>query len=240
MNPVISFCLCRGWNALHLIATIFPPFKLIMSMFRDFFSQMTSQFIIRLHNKSYTLQSSDVDGKYSIRLKHGSDLSHVHKHADKFDTFVTKSSSGNDIVCVMITPLFFSQPAKFTMLFSHGGTVDLGKLCNFLFTLGQRLCCNIFIYDYSGFGRSTGSPTEKAIYADADTALELLTTKYNIPLDQIVLYGQSLGTAATLHLASHHQVLAAILHSPFLSTGKLYVDTKSKSAKCKSFDIFRK
>jgi len=52
------------------------------------------------------------------------------------------------------------------------------------------------------------------IYADAEAAFEELTDSYKVPLNRIVLYGQSIGTAPTVHLATRHKVAGVILHSP--------------------------
>ena len=43
-----------------------------------------------------------------------------------------------------------------------------------LFTPGSRINCNIFSYDYSGYGASSGRPSEKNLYADIDAAWQFL------------------------------------------------------------------
>lgn len=67
---------------------------------------------------------------------------------------------------------------RFTVLFSHGNAVDLGQMSSFYIGLGTRINCNIFSYDYSGYGVSTGKPTEKNLYADIDAAWHALRTRY--------------------------------------------------------------
>lgn len=91
---------------------------------------------------------------------------------------------------------------RFTLLFSHGNAVDLGQMTSFFVGLGQRINCNIFSYDYSGYGMSTGKPTEKNLYADIDAAWHALRTRYGISPENIILYGQSIGTVPTVDLAS--------------------------------------
>jgi pimeloyl-ACP methyl ester carboxylesterase len=56
---------------------------------------------------------------------------------------------------------------------------------------------NIFVlaFDYRGFGRSTGSPTEKGIMNDAVAVIDWALNVANVPSDRIVLLGHSLGTA---------------------------------------------
>lgn len=106
---------------------------------------------------------------------------------------------------------------RFTLLFSHGNAVDLGQMTTFFIGLGQRINCNIFSYDYSGYGQSSGKPTEKNLYADIDAAWHALRTRYGISPENIILYGQSIGTVPTVDLASRYEVGAVILHSPLMS-----------------------
>lgn len=66
---------------------------------------------------------------------------------------------------------------RYTVLFSHGNAVDLGQMCSFYVGLGTRIGCNIFSYDYSGYGISSGRPSEKNLYADIDAAWQALRTR---------------------------------------------------------------
>ncbi len=212
-----------------------------MAFVRDLFNNVLSHFFQSVPRKSYRFEADDIDCRHQIRLKStDSAFVHCHRVPDRFEAFFTRSASGNQIACLMIKSLEPKETAKFTILFSHGGTVDLGNLCNFLFTLGDRLGCNIFIYDYSGFGQSTGTPTERAVYADAETAYGLLLNKYHIKTERIVLYGQSLGTAPSLHLATKFPVAGLILHSPFLSAARLYFPKMHRSSESRFYDFFKK
>ena len=70
--------------------------------------------------------------------------------------------------------------------------------------------------DYRGYGRSAGRPTEKGRYADAAAGYEyLLRMRYLA--DDIVVHGESLGTAVAVDLASHRQCGALVLESAFTS-----------------------
>lgn len=106
---------------------------------------------------------------------------------------------------------------KYTILFSHGNAVDLGQMSSFYLGLGTRINCNIFSYDYSGYGASTGKPSEKNLYADINAAWLTLRSKYGVSPDKIILYGQSIGTVPTVDLASRYELGAVILHSPLMS-----------------------
>lgn len=79
--------------------------------------------------------------------------------------------------------------------------------------------CNVFAYDYSGFGQSTGRPSERNQLADAEAALSKgLLARYGASPAQVLLYGQSIGSAPTVHLAVRYPgVAGVILHSGLLS-----------------------
>uniref|UniRef100_U3IWM9 palmitoyl-protein hydrolase n=1 Tax=Anas platyrhynchos platyrhynchos TaxID=8840 RepID=U3IWM9_ANAPP len=105
----------------------------------------------------------------------------------------------------------------YTVLFSHGNAVDLGQMSSFYIGLGTRINCNIFSYDYSGYGASTGKPSERNLYSDIDAAWQALRTRYGISPENIILYGQSIGTVPTVDLASRYECAAIVLHSPLTS-----------------------
>ena len=88
---------------------------------------------------------------------------------------VARTRRRNRVACTMIRAI---PDAHFTLLFSHGNAVDLGQMSSFLYGLGYHLQCNVFSYDYSGYGCSTGKPSEKNLYADITAAFELLKTEF--------------------------------------------------------------
>lgn len=55
------------------------------------------------------------------------------------------------------------------------------------------------------------------MYADIEAAYQALRTRYNIAAENIILYGQSIGTVPTVDLATRQEVGAVILHSPLMS-----------------------
>uniref|UniRef100_A0A673I7N2 palmitoyl-protein hydrolase n=1 Tax=Sinocyclocheilus rhinocerous TaxID=307959 RepID=A0A673I7N2_9TELE len=124
---------------------------------------------------------------------------------------------------------------RYTVLFSHGNAVDLGQMSSFYIGLGTRINCNIFSYDYSGYGVSTGKPSEKNLYADIDAAWHALRSRYCISPENIILYGQSIGTVPTVDLASRYECAAVVLHSP-LTSGMRVAFPDTKKTYC--FDAF--
>ena len=77
-------------------------------------------------------------------------------------------------------------------------------------------------YDYTGYGKSQGSPEETSCYADIEAAYRYLLTVRNTQPEQIVLYGRSLGSGPSCYLAAKtaregRSVAGVILQSPLLS-----------------------
>lgn len=164
---------------------------------------------------TYKLIPTDTTNtKYNVIFSDRAEWAFSERDKQKVEAFFTRTSRGNLIACTYVK---CSKNAKYTLLFSHGNAVDLGQMSSFYIGLGSRINCNIFSYDYSGYGQSGGKPTEKNLYADAEAAWQALRTRYNIPPETIILYGQSIGTVPTVDLATRHEVGAVILHSPLMS-----------------------
>ncbi|PAA64006.1 hypothetical protein BOX15_Mlig006863g1 [Macrostomum lignano] len=130
------------------------------------------------------------------------------------EVFLAPTARGNNIACMMAK---VNPRSRFTLLFSHGNAVDLGQMSSFFIGLGRRLNVNVFGYDYSGYGASTGRPLEKNLYADMECAWNQLLTRYKLQPESIILYGQSIGTVPTVDLAARYKVAGVILHSPLMS-----------------------
>ncbi|XP_061740216.1 alpha/beta hydrolase domain-containing protein 17C [Nerophis ophidion] len=162
---------------------------------------------------TYSVQT-DASGATSLHLTERADWQYSQRELDVVEVLSTRSSRGNRVGCVFVR----SAPnSRYTLLFSHGNAVDLGQMCSFYIGLGSRINCNVFSYDYSGYGVSSGKPSESNLYADIEAAWQVLTNKYRVPPENIILYGQSIGTVPTIDLASRHECAAVILHSPLMS-----------------------
>ena len=90
-------------------------------------------------------------------------------------------------------------------------------MCSFYWALGKRLGVNIFSYDYSGYGMSTGAPSEQNVYADVEGAWKALQKRYNLRPENVILYGQSIGTVAAVDLATKEKFGGVILHGTLAS-----------------------
>jgi len=76
---------------------------------------------------------------------------------------------------------------------------------------------NVFIFDYRGYGRSQGSPSEDGLYRDAQSAYKYLIEKRNLKEESIVVYGKSIGANVAVELCSKIRPAALISESAFTS-----------------------
>ncbi|MBU6235766.1 MAG: alpha/beta hydrolase [Alphaproteobacteria bacterium] len=75
----------------------------------------------------------------------------------------------------------------------------------------------VLLAGYRGYGGNKGTPSEEGLYRDAEAYLEFLKAQ-NIPENQIVLYGESLGTGVAIELAYRHRnIMALLLEAPYAS-----------------------
>lgn len=116
------------------------------------------------------------------------------------------------------TGLFYLPAAQDmpTLLWSHGNAEDIGLLKNRFQSFHGR-GYGILAYDYPGYGISEGSPDEKGCFEAGQTAWEHLTGKLAIKPEQIILYGQSVGSGPACWLAAQHPCAGLILVSPLTS-----------------------
>lgn len=75
----------------------------------------------------------------------------------------------------------------------------------------------VLLFDYRGFGDSTGTPTESGLYADARAARAHVVSRPDVDADRLAYLGESLGAAVAVHLAIEHAPAALVLRSPFTS-----------------------
>ena len=80
-----------------------------------------------------------------------------------------------------------------------------------------RLPADIFLFDYRGYGKSEGKPSEAGLYLDTMAAWNYLVGSCGYRSSQIVIYGNSLGGAVAIDLASRVQAAGLIIQSSFTS-----------------------
>ena len=103
------------------------------------------------------------------------------------------------------------------ILFCHGNAGNIShRLENVKFLLDQQL--QVFIFDYRGYGKSGGRPSERGLYRDGLAAYDFLVNQKKISPDRIVPFGRSLGASVVIEISLGREVKSLILESAFTST----------------------
>ena len=92
------------------------------------------------------------------------------------------------------------QIGKGVILFCHGNGGNIGDRVSYL-PIFRDLGLSTFLFDYRGYGKSGGKPTEEGTYNDVEAAWQYLTQEKQIPPKKIIIYGESLGGAIASYLA---------------------------------------
>ncbi len=111
------------------------------------------------------------------------------------------------------------------LLFCHGNGGNISYRLDSI-DIFNRLDLSVLIFDYRGYGGSTGQPSEKGTYRDAESAWRYLVELKKKKPEKIILFGESLGGAVAAEIASRHSAGGLILMSSFTSIpelgGRLY------------------
>ncbi|TYJ42968.1 hypothetical protein E1A91_A03G122200v1 [Gossypium mustelinum] len=155
---------------------------------------------------SYNITVDEASGKMRF--------SDVNYQRENVDVLKLSTKRGNEIVAMYVK----NPSASLTVLYSHGNAADIGQMYHIFTELSVHLNVNLMGYDYSGYGQSSGKPSEQDTYADIEAAYKCLEEMYGIKQQDTILYGQSVGSGPALELAIRLPHLrAVILHSPILS-----------------------
>ncbi len=141
-----------------------------------------------------------------------------------------------------------SRPTDGAVLVAHGNGGNVSHRGRMATDLKRALGCGVLLFEYPGYGKSSGSPSETGCYAAGEVGYRWLTDEVKIPANRIVLLGESLGGGSAVELATRfdHRALvlvytftslpaAAKFHYPWLPTHTLMrtrFDNLSKIGRC--------
>jgi len=74
----------------------------------------------------------------------------------------------------------------------------------------------VLLFDYRGYGGNPGSPSERGLARDVRAAHRFLVHDAGVPGDRLLYYGESLGAAVVVELATEHPPAGLVLRSPFI------------------------
>lgn len=143
----------------------------------------------------------------------------------KHEQELISESSGfvDDFASRVAFKLLRDDPEARLVIHMHGagGTVGSGyRVPNYrALSAGKPDKIHVLTFDFRGFGKSGGSPSERGLIADALTVVEWATNVAGIPASRILIFAQSLGTAVTLAVSEHY----ALQNPPVVFAGTVLV-----------------
>ena len=102
------------------------------------------------------------------------------------------------------------------LLFCHGNAGNISDRLDSI-RIFNRLGLSLLIFDYRGYGKSSGSPSERGTYRDAEAAWNYLIRVRQTDPRKIVVFGRSLGGSIAAWVSRANQPRALILESAFIS-----------------------
>ncbi len=109
------------------------------------------------------------------------------------------------------------RPEQGAVLLCHGNGGNLSHRGGVLTHWIKEIGVAVLIFDYPGYGQSSGVPSEDGCYAAGESAYDWLCENAKVPAKRIVLYGGSLGGGIATDLASRRPHWALVLVSAFTS-----------------------
>jgi hypothetical protein len=109
---------------------------------------------------------------------------------------------------------------KNVLLFCHGNAGNISHRMESI-RIFYEMGLSVFIFDYRGYGKSEGVPSEGGTYLDAEAAWEYLITQEHYEASQIILFGRSIGGSIAAKLAADKNPKALIIESSFTSIADL-------------------
>ncbi|WP_067829618.1 alpha/beta hydrolase [Nocardia inohanensis] len=100
------------------------------------------------------------------------------------------------------------------LLFAHGNAGNIGDRSPVLAML-SAVGFDVLVFDYRGYGRSSGRPSEAGTYLDARAAREALLAQPGIDPERVVYLGKSLGGGVMTELATAYEPAGLVLMSTF-------------------------
>jgi pimeloyl-ACP methyl ester carboxylesterase len=107
---------------------------------------------------------------------------------------------------------------KPTILFCHGNSGNVSNR-SYMIQLCSMSGLNLVMFDYSGYGRSSGNPRTRRLLADGEKILDWVSQK--VPKEELIIWGESLGGSVASYLASKNKCSKLVLFATFSSLNDL-------------------
>ncbi len=110
-----------------------------------------------------------------------------------------------------------AENPRAVILFFHGNAENVADNAWLLQMSREELGASMLVFDYRGYGKSGGAPTERGILEDSRAARAWLAQRAGGPESEIVLWGRSIGGGFAVDLAARDGARGLILESTFSS-----------------------
>ena len=109
------------------------------------------------------------------------------------------------------------------VVYSHG---NAGNISGRVEIAGEIAAqgATVFLYDYRGYGKSEGSPSEQGIYRDGEAVVHYLRHRLGIPEENMIFYGRSLGAAVAARQSAEFSGSGLVLDSAFINGKEIASD----------------
>jgi hypothetical protein len=111
---------------------------------------------------------------------------------------------------------YVSHPhPRASVLFCHGNAGNITHRAEIVEQLQRHAAVSVLVFDYRGYGRSEGSPSEAGILADSRAARDWLARHAGLDPERLVIFGESIGGAVAVDLAASGGARGLILENTF-------------------------
>ncbi|MCK5385527.1 MAG: alpha/beta hydrolase [Alphaproteobacteria bacterium] len=113
---------------------------------------------------------------------------------------------------------WFSEPQDGmpTLIFFHGNGHNIESRGPKILPFVDK-GYGVLLAEYRGYGGNPGNPSEKGFYHDARAQIDWLADKHGIKGDDLIMYGESIGSGVAVQMATEYETHALILDAPFSS-----------------------
>jgi abhydrolase domain-containing protein 17 len=152
------------------------------------------------------------------------------------ENVLLKTLGGDYVHCCLVCPYgretqlqCFDGTARI-MIFMHGNADDIESSKTYCKWLADHLQMHVLLFDYPGYGFSSGEPSEEAMEDAAIAVMEYTTTKLRKNASDVFVCGKSIGSYPAVSLAAHpvfaNSIRGLILISPVASAARCVFEPK--------------
>lgn len=109
---------------------------------------------------------------------------------------------------------FPNDASEYVVVLSHGNAGNISNRIDIAKFLNEHGLA-VLIYDYRGYGQSSGQPDEKGLYLDIEAVIHYLKTEKKLSEEQMIMYGRSMGGAVASYAATKFNISGLVIDSSF-------------------------